>query len=521
MATPITFTSLLQAALKACTFALINGGLLAFAFEIYGLLCRRLALPNPELVEQRRKLAKDECNRYDPFAHMEVADWWQFIRILLIMLHLVLVVVAALENGHDWRFSLAFVVEISGFLFGLVTIKSTWQWFRRLLNEGIYAAAEDLGWYLRVLHAAIVAIGCGLLATKAAVMAIPPAFFVAISIVISAARHEVGPANADAAPHNPATHQGSPAVTDDRAGGAIIPAFLQNVEWPPVVLLRDCSYSSPATLSVGLYKYDGCAHDINHIRHSPTSPRFTMASPVTFTTILYGACKALIDAGLAAGGFKVYGRLSKFLLPPSAKTEQNREALALNKRLYYGDPFEESYRTTDGWKVLRMVPMAFHIIHCLVEGFQWMHSLDALMSVSSFMIGLFLFQRLWQWNTLPAGQRNEDIKAAARASGRYIRSGRAAIVAVPAAARAAMSTVLSAAKHEFEGSHTAPTVEAIRPVMKAPENTAEDTKDQSNEAAITSTEEVDRDALRKKFMETLSVAADLGRFRADGTWKWL
>ncbi|KAK4891134.1 hypothetical protein LTR27_010207 [Elasticomyces elasticus] len=170
MATPITFTSLLQAAFKACTFALINGGLLAFAFEIYGLLCRRLASPNPELVEQRRKLTKDECNRYDPFAHMEVADWWQFIRILLMMLHLVLVVVAALENGHDWRLSLAFVVEISGFLFGLVTIKSTWQWFRRLLKEGIYAAAEDLGWYLRVLHAAIVAIGCGLLATKAAVM---------------------------------------------------------------------------------------------------------------------------------------------------------------------------------------------------------------------------------------------------------------------------------------------------------------------------------------------------------------
>ncbi|KAK4891135.1 hypothetical protein LTR27_010208 [Elasticomyces elasticus] len=84
-----------------------------------------------------------------------------------------------------------------------------------------------------------------------------------------------------------------------------------------------------------------------------------------------------------------------------------------------------------------------------------------------------------------------------------------------------MSTVLPAAKHEFEGPHTAPTVEAIRPVMKAPENTAEDTKDQSNEAAFTSTEEVDRDALRKKFLETLSVAADLGRFRADGTWEWL
>ncbi|KAK3641871.1 hypothetical protein LTR56_000029 [Elasticomyces elasticus] len=209
---------MLQAAFKACTFVLINGGLLAFAFEIYGLLCRRLAPPNPELVEQRRKLAKDESERYNPFAHMGVADWWQFIRIVPTILHLVAVFGAAQDSGLDWRFSLLCVAEISGFLFGLVTIKSTWQWFRRLLNEGIYAAAEDPGWYLGVLKAAIVAIGCGLLATKAAVMAVPPALFVAVSIVISAARKEVVLANADAAPHNPATHQGSPAVTNERAG---------------------------------------------------------------------------------------------------------------------------------------------------------------------------------------------------------------------------------------------------------------------------------------------------------------
>ncbi|KAK5691610.1 hypothetical protein LTR97_011604 [Elasticomyces elasticus] len=209
---------MLQAASKACTFVLINGGLLAFAFEIYGLLCRRLASPKPELVEQRRKLAKDESERYNPFAHMGVADYWQFIRIVPMILHLVAIFGAAQDSGLDWRFSLHCVIEISGFLFGLVTIKSTWQWLRRLLNEGIYAAAQDLGWHLGVLKAAIVAIGGGLLATKAAVMAIPAAFFVAISIVISAARKGVVPANANAAPHNPATHQGSPAVTDKRVG---------------------------------------------------------------------------------------------------------------------------------------------------------------------------------------------------------------------------------------------------------------------------------------------------------------
>ncbi|KAK5743323.1 hypothetical protein LTR17_002803 [Elasticomyces elasticus] len=218
MATPIIFTNMLQTAFETCTFVLINGGLLAFAFEIYGLLCRGLASPNPELVEQRRKLAKDESERYNPFAHMGVADWWQFLRILPMMLHLYAVVLAAQKSEIDWRFSLAFGIEISGFLFGLVTIKSTWQWFRRLLNEGIYAAAEDLGWYLGVLQAAIVAIGCGLLATKAAVMAVPPALFVAVSIVISAARKEVVLANADVAPHNPATNQGSPAVTHEQAG---------------------------------------------------------------------------------------------------------------------------------------------------------------------------------------------------------------------------------------------------------------------------------------------------------------
>ncbi|KAK3641872.1 hypothetical protein LTR56_000030 [Elasticomyces elasticus] len=239
-----------------------------------------------------------------------------------------------------------------------------------------------------------------------------------------------------------------------------------------------------------------------------------MASPVTFTTILYEASEALIEGSLAAGGFGLYGRLSKLLLQPSAKTEQNRKAVALDKYLY-SDPIEGVYQTTDGWKVLRMVLMAIHIIHRLVEGFQWMHSLDALMSLSSFMIGLLLFQRLWQWASLPAGQANEDIKTAARAIGRYFRSGRAAVVAVPAAARAAMSTVLSAAKHELEVPHTTPTVEVASPTMKAPEDVA--TEGRSDEAASTLTEEVNVDALRNSVMRALSVAANLG-IPIDGTW---
>ncbi|KAK3647580.1 hypothetical protein LTR56_008074 [Elasticomyces elasticus] len=238
-----------------------------------------------------------------------------------------------------------------------------------------------------------------------------------------------------------------------------------------------------------------------------------MASPVTFTTILYDASKALIEGSLVAGGFGLYGRLSKLLLPPRASTEQNRKAVALDKFLYM-DPIAQFYQTTDGWKVLRMVLMAIHIGNCLVEGFGGMHSLDAVMSLSSFMIGLVLFQRAWQWTALPAGQRNEDIKTAARAVGRYLRSGRAAIEAVPAAARTAISAVISAAKHELETPHAAPTVDVATPTMKASEDVA--TEGRSDEAASTSTEDVNIDALRNSVMRALSVAASLG-IPVDGT----
>ncbi|KAK5677419.1 hypothetical protein LTS10_009989 [Elasticomyces elasticus] len=242
-----------------------------------------------------------------------------------------------------------------------------------------------------------------------------------------------------------------------------------------------------------------------------------MGSPVTFTTILYGASEALIDGGLAAGGFEVYGRLSKLLLPPSAKTEQNRKAAALAAldKTRFVDPVEKWYQTTDGWRVLRMVPMVFHVGNILSKGFHWMHSLDAVMWLSSFMIGLVIFQRMWQWTSHPAGQANEDIKTTGRAFGRYFRSGRAAIVTVPAAAKTAISAVLSAAKHELEGPHTAPTVDVATPTMKASEDVA--TEGRSDEAASTSTEEVNIDALRNSVMRALSVAANLG-IPIDGAW---
>ncbi|KAK5743322.1 hypothetical protein LTR17_002802 [Elasticomyces elasticus] len=239
-----------------------------------------------------------------------------------------------------------------------------------------------------------------------------------------------------------------------------------------------------------------------------------MASPVTFTTILYEASEALIEGSLAAGGFGLYGRLSKLLLPPSAKTEQNRKALALDK-FFYMDPVERFYQTTDGWKVLRMILMAIHIGYRLIEGSGGMHSLDAVMSLSSFMIGLVLFQSLWQWISRPAGQADADIKTAAKALGRYTRSGRAAIVAVPAAAKTAISAVLSAAKHELEAPHTTPTVDVATPTIKASEDVA--TEYRSDEAASTSTEEVNIDALRNSVTRALSVAANLG-IPIDGTW---
>ncbi|KAK5711880.1 hypothetical protein LTR15_012224 [Elasticomyces elasticus] len=242
-----------------------------------------------------------------------------------------------------------------------------------------------------------------------------------------------------------------------------------------------------------------------------------MASPVTFTTILYDASKALIEGSLVAGGFGLYGRLGKLLLPPRASTEQNRKAVALDKFLYM-DPIAQFYQSTDGWKVLRMVLMALHIGNCLIEGSGGIHSLDAVMSLSSFMIGLVVFQRLWQLTSSSAEQANADIKTAARALGRYFRSGRAAIVAVPAAARAAMSTVLSAAKHELETPHTAPTVDVAIPTTKASEDVA--TEGRSDEAASTSTEEANIDALRNSVMRALSVAASLG-IPIDGTWEWL
>ncbi|KAK5691611.1 hypothetical protein LTR97_011605 [Elasticomyces elasticus] len=245
-----------------------------------------------------------------------------------------------------------------------------------------------------------------------------------------------------------------------------------------------------------------------------------MAAPVTFTKILYEASEALIDGALAAGGFEVYERLSKLLLPPSAKTEQNRKAAALAAldKNHFVDPIEKFYQTTDGWKALRMVPMAFHVGNILSNGFHWMHSLDAVKWLSSFMIGLVLFQRLWQWTSHPGGQANADIKTAARAIGRYLRSGRAAIVAVPAAAKTAISAVLSAAKNELEAPHTAPTVDFATPATKASEDVP--TEGRSDEAASTSTEEVNIDALRNSVMRALSVAASLG-IPIDGTWEWL
>ncbi|KAK5677418.1 hypothetical protein LTS10_009988 [Elasticomyces elasticus] len=127
MSTMTALTNTLYIALAACKMVLLHGGILASGFEIFGLLCRRLIPPNPELVEKRRVLAEDGYRRNDPDANIELADWWQFLRTALVFLHMFLVSIAFVERGLDWEFSLIWVAVITGFLVGLVILKEIWQ----------------------------------------------------------------------------------------------------------------------------------------------------------------------------------------------------------------------------------------------------------------------------------------------------------------------------------------------------------------------------------------------------------
>ncbi|KAK5711879.1 hypothetical protein LTR15_012223 [Elasticomyces elasticus] len=133
MSTMTALTNTLYIALAACKLVLLHGGILALAFEIFGLLCRRLIAPNPELVEKRRILADKKHGRNDPVANMELADWCQFLRTVLVFLYLLLVFLTFLERGLDWEFSLSWVAVITGVLAGLVILKEIWQWVRRML----------------------------------------------------------------------------------------------------------------------------------------------------------------------------------------------------------------------------------------------------------------------------------------------------------------------------------------------------------------------------------------------------
>ncbi|KAK3647579.1 hypothetical protein LTR56_008073 [Elasticomyces elasticus] len=131
MSTMTALTNTLYIALEACKMVLLHGGILASAFEIFGLLCRRRIASNPELVEKRRILADDKHDRNDPVANMELADWWQFLRTVLVFLHLLLVFLVFVERGLDWEFSLTWVAVITGVLAGLVILKEIWQGVRQ------------------------------------------------------------------------------------------------------------------------------------------------------------------------------------------------------------------------------------------------------------------------------------------------------------------------------------------------------------------------------------------------------
>jgi len=161
--------ALIRLAFEVSAAMLEHAGIFMVAFKLYTPLSRCLLPPSPEKVQQREQLSKEEL--FNPFDWIPAIDYWQFMRAIMVALHLIRVYPVRLHYNTEgwpgkeqrlrhaaWRISLEVMVMFSFAALALIRIKQAaqlWDQDHNLSSVHIASVPTSLRRYYRAAAAAL------------------------------------------------------------------------------------------------------------------------------------------------------------------------------------------------------------------------------------------------------------------------------------------------------------------------------------------------------------------------------